>query len=94
MCGRYANHVKDMGAWVDILEDWPGDVTLGYNIAPTRTVPAFYKDREQDTTRGTGMRWGLVPAWSREINPISVYSYIVPLDFNEQIILLNYIRNL
>ena len=69
MCGRYANHVKDMGAWVDILEDWPGDVTLGYNIAPTRTVPAFYKDREQDTTRGTGMRWGLVPAWSREINP-------------------------
>ncbi len=69
MCGRYANHVKDMGAWADILEDWPTDVTLGYNIAPTRTVPAFYQDREQDSTRGIGMRWGLVPAWSREINP-------------------------
>jgi putative SOS response-associated peptidase YedK len=58
-----------MGAWADILQDWPDDVTLGYNIAPTRVIPAFLRDRKSGKNKGMGMRWGLVPSWSREISP-------------------------
>jgi putative SOS response-associated peptidase YedK len=69
MCGRYANHVKDMGAWAEILGDWPEDVGLGYNVSPTQTVPAFLLDKEESRISGMGMRWGLVPAWSKEAAP-------------------------
>ncbi|RLA43382.1 MAG: SOS response-associated peptidase, partial [Gammaproteobacteria bacterium] len=34
MCGRFANHVKDMGRWAEVLGDWPTDVQTSYNIAP------------------------------------------------------------
>jgi putative SOS response-associated peptidase YedK len=69
MCGRYANHVTQMGDWADILGDWPADISSSYNVAPTQTVPVFYKNRVMGNTKGIGMRWGLVPAWSKEINP-------------------------
>jgi len=69
MCGRYANHIKDMGTWADILGNWPADVALGYNVSPTQIVPAFYMNRTMKKISGIGMRWGLVPGWSREINP-------------------------
>ena len=68
MCGRYANHVKHMGDWAEILGDWPADVTLGYNIAPSQTVPAFRFNTETRKPEGLPMRWGLVPGWSREIS--------------------------
>lgn len=60
MCGRYANHVKKMGQWSDLLEDWPEDAELGYNIAPTQMIPAF------NAEHGLAMRWGIVPPWSKE----------------------------
>ena len=69
MCGRYANHVKDMGVWAEILGDWPADVTLGYNVSPTQTVPAFLLNKEKSSISGMGMRWGLVPVWSKEPAP-------------------------
>ncbi len=59
MCGRFANHVKDMGRWADILGDWPGDVTTSYNIAPSADVAVFTE------AGGSSMRWGLIPAWSK-----------------------------
>ncbi|AKH19639.1 SOS response-associated peptidase [Sedimenticola thiotaurini] len=63
MCGRYANHVDVTSEWLDILKDWPAGISTGFNIAPTQTIPAIRED-------GTfPMRWGLVPAWSKEASP-------------------------
>ncbi len=63
MCGRYANHVSEMRGWARILQDWPTDIALAWNVSPTQTVPAF------TDTQGTGMRWGLVPHWARDTAP-------------------------
>ena len=35
-------------------------------VAPTQVVPAFHI--QDGAVRGRGMRWGLVPAWSKEIS--------------------------
>ncbi len=60
MCGRYANHVRQMGQWADLLGDWPADADIGYNIAPTAMVPAFTAES------GRAMHWGMVPPWAKE----------------------------
>lgn len=62
MCGRYANHVKEMRQWADILTDWPLDAPTGYNVAPTAMVPVFTQDG------GQAMRWSLIAPWSHEIS--------------------------
>ena len=63
MCGRFANHVSDMHRWINVLSLWPGDLTTGFNVAPTQMAPVL-------TTHGNyAMRWGLVPAWSKEASP-------------------------
>lgn len=62
MCGRYANHVGAMHGWADILGEWPVDVQLGFNIAPTLMIPAFTRHG------GEAMRWGLLPTWINAIN--------------------------
>ena len=67
MCGRYANYIRDLGDWEKILGDWPDDIVLGYNIAPTQTVPVFIDHKDQH--KGMSMRWGLVPSWSKEPAP-------------------------
>ena len=69
MCLRFANQLENRGAWGGLLEDWPEEVTLGYNIAPTRTIPAFVHNPQTGSTRGLGMRWGLVPFWSKVPTP-------------------------
>ncbi len=60
MCGRYANHVKQMGQWADLLGEWPADALMGYNIAPTAMVPAFTAET------GRAMHWGMIPPWAKE----------------------------
>ena len=60
MCGRYSSHVDAMRTWVRILGDWPKAVPLSFNVSPTQTV-AVYTEQE-----GVGMRWGLIPHWSKE----------------------------
>ncbi len=60
MCGRYANHVKQMGQWSELLQNWPEDAEIGYNIAPTQNAPVFTENQ------GIAMRWGLIPSWSKE----------------------------
>lgn len=63
MCGRFANHVQAMHEWLDILGNWPADIPTGFNVAPTQIIPAVQ-------AQGTfAMRWGLVPAWSKEASP-------------------------
>ena len=66
MCGRFANHLEWEDLWVWILGDWPADAPQRFNVAPTQTVAAFAADG------GHAMRWGLVPAWSKE--PKTKYS--------------------
>lgn len=63
MCGRFANHVKAMHGWRDILGDWPSGIPTGFNVSPTQIIPAVH-------SQGTcPMRWGLVPTWSKEASP-------------------------
>ena len=62
MCGRFHNHVKAMQQWGDVLQDWPGDATLSYNISPTQLVPVV-------TSAGyITARWGLVPPWEKQFS--------------------------
>lgn len=60
MCGRFANHVAAMRDWADILGEWPANVTLGYNITPSQTIPIF------TASGGLVARWGLIPSWSNK----------------------------
>jgi putative SOS response-associated peptidase YedK len=60
MCGRFANEINDPGSWGELLAEWPQGVEVGYNVAPTQTIPAFRSHQ------GEGMRWSLVPHWSKE----------------------------
>lgn len=63
MCGRFVNHVQNMRSWREILQDWPAENAIGYNIAPTQQVPVAYRGGV------AAMRWGLVPAWSKTDAP-------------------------
>ncbi|MFQ5559154.1 MAG: SOS response-associated peptidase [Nitrospinota bacterium] len=62
MCGRFANTLEELGEWKSVLSPWPKAVKVGFNIAPTAMIPAFTK------AGGVGMRWGLIPNWSKEIS--------------------------
>ena len=67
MCGRYANHLKNMSDWADILGDWPGESTLSMNIAPTQSIPVVI--HKAGVSQSKSMRWGLVPTWSKTPKP-------------------------
>jgi len=60
MCGRYADHVTWSERWAAILGAWPEEVSPSFNRAPTQTAAVFTREG------GRAMRWGLVPAWSKE----------------------------
>lgn len=62
MCGRYANHVKEMNQWADILADWPVDAETGFNIAPTAMIPVFTPEG------GSIMRWSMVAPWAKDVS--------------------------
>lgn len=63
MCGRYANHLKNMTDWADILGDWPGESALSMDIAPTQNIPVVVERAGESKTET--MRWGLIPSWSK-----------------------------
>ncbi len=67
MCGRYAlcTPLDDL---VEIFDVPPVDFGLDarYNIAPTQLAPVVASDRRG--TRMGLMRWGLVPAWAKDIS--------------------------
>lgn len=69
MCGRFANQIDNPGPWEEMLVDWPFGCETGYNIAPNGSIPVLTYDRHNNKPAGQAMRWGLVPSWSREINP-------------------------
>ncbi|MCV2885727.1 SOS response-associated peptidase [Aestuariibacter sp. AA17] len=57
MCGRYANHVGAMHGWSDILDSWPQQLELGFNVSPSMMIPVF------TPSGGQAMRWGVIPPW-------------------------------
>ena len=59
MCGRFHNHVQAMHQWVDVLRDWPGAHTVGFNVSPTQPAPIVLQ------SGAASARWGLVPAWEK-----------------------------
>jgi putative SOS response-associated peptidase YedK len=66
MCGRFFSLISDD----DVSQDYGLSVRLGlqsrFNIAPTQAVPLVHLD-ERGARRASLMRWGLVPAWAKEI---------------------------
>lgn len=67
MCGRYKLSVS----WAEIDRRYglTNSVNLRprYNIAPTQDVLAIIYDAETRRRRGEMLRWGLVPAWARDM---------------------------
>jgi putative SOS response-associated peptidase YedK len=64
MCGRYAIATERLSRIENVLGVGLPDVSPRYNVAPTQHVPVLRVaagDYELVT-----MRWGLVPAWSKE----------------------------
>lgn len=59
MCGRFHNHIKAVHGWVDVLQNWPSDAMLGYNVSPTQLVPIV------TGSCVLAARWGLVPSWEK-----------------------------
>lgn len=65
MCGRYAIATSRLARIENALGIELPQVQAHYNIAPTQTVPVVRLTEERGYEL-TGMRWGLIPAWSKE----------------------------
>ncbi len=81
MCGRYAStrSSADLAALFDAYDETEGEVAPDYNVAPTDPVPivripsSARVEPVAGAARGTSRvltvaRWGLVPAWSRDVS--------------------------
>ncbi|GAA2602045.1 SOS response-associated peptidase [Actinomadura fulvescens] len=77
MCGRYATArarqelIDEFQVQVDAVEK---DLQPDYNVAPTKQVPVVLtrapKDEPDEAARRTlrTVRWGLVPAWAKDLS--------------------------
>jgi putative SOS response-associated peptidase YedK len=69
MCGRYRLTAKEryIAEHFDLKES---DVcwTPRYNIAPTQEAAIVRQDRKQPRRLFSLMRWGLVPAWAKDVS--------------------------
>ena len=71
MCGRFANQEENTAAW-DAYFDCDNEfasiadtVSVGYNIAPTQTIPVVTQDG------WLAARWGMVAPWAKDASEIS-----------------------
>lgn len=66
MCGRYAasRDVQEMLTLYDISETDAHTLPASFNIAPMQET--YIVDQHEDHRRLRVVRWGLVPAWSRD----------------------------
>jgi putative SOS response-associated peptidase YedK len=69
MCGRFANQQESKGAWDEYFETpypetetFAQSVTVGYNIAPTQSIPIVCSDG------WLAARWGMIAPWADEIS--------------------------
>ena len=62
MCGRFASALKPSDAWLALMQEWSDELFNRYNVSPGSQIGAFVEGRCH------AMRWGLVPAWSKQID--------------------------
>jgi putative SOS response-associated peptidase YedK len=71
MCGRFANQQESAKAWDEYfdcdnsIENIVNEVSIGYNITPTQTIPVVTKDG------WLAARWGLIAPWVKDEKDIS-----------------------
>jgi putative SOS response-associated peptidase YedK len=66
MCGRFViNLSPDLVAKVFGLAEVP-DLSPRYNVAPSQSIPVI-REAADGSRRLSMMRWGLVPAWAKEV---------------------------
>jgi len=66
MCGRYSQTSPVEGLRALFGFDELPNLGARYNIAPTQDVPIIRRD-ESGAREFASIRWGLVPAWAKEI---------------------------
>jgi putative SOS response-associated peptidase YedK len=67
-CGRYTLHAKSK----DLINHYkttktPNTIAPSYNVAPGQTMPVV-TEKENGEREIEPMRWGLVPAWAKDIS--------------------------
>jgi putative SOS response-associated peptidase YedK len=77
MCGRFTNkmgwrELHDLYRLADGYQKKDGEWQGKVNIAPTTQIPVIYSPGGERTF--SLMRWGLVPAWSKEIGKFSTFN--------------------
>jgi putative SOS response-associated peptidase YedK len=66
MCGRFrlTRRDREIREHFDIADEY--DWKPRYNIAPTDIVPVVRQDPKKPMRTLSGMRWGLIPYWSKD----------------------------
>lgn len=67
MCGRFTLTTSGeiIAEHFDLAE--PPEINPRYNIAPTQEIATIWNDSEQQTRQFKGMKWGLIPFWSKDV---------------------------
>ena len=70
MCGRFANQLESREAWEEYFgtalpAEFLEEVAIGYNIAPTQTIPVVTQDG------WLAARWGMIGPWVKDASDIS-----------------------
>lgn len=65
MCGRYALYGDPRSFARHFAAELPPELPPNFNVAPTRAVPIVHL--EAAGRRCTLARWGLVPAWAKDV---------------------------
>ena len=70
MCGRYAStrSAADLAALFEAVDETEDGLVADYNIAPTDPAPIIRTSTRTADRVLTVARWGLVPAWSRDVS--------------------------
>ena len=70
MCGRYrlSRRKQFIEERFDVPPDDSDDWIPRYNIAPTQTAPVIRQHPKEPHRVMTGMRWGLVPMWAKDMS--------------------------
>ena len=66
MCGRFGQFTPVEEVARQFKLDETARLTPRYNVAPTQPAAVIRADPENGTRRLALLRWGLIPAWSRE----------------------------
>lgn len=70
MCGRFVLRApaEELSSLLEVPIQFPLPLPPRYNIAPTQTIAAVRCSPQTGQREWVVLRWGLVPAWSRELD--------------------------